>query len=50
LAAAGQLIGDRDLLIAATALTHGYDLLTNNLRDFARVPGLRVRQPTWPLP
>lgn len=45
LAAAGQLIGDRDMLIAATALTHGYDVLTDNLRDFARVPGLTVHQP-----
>jgi len=47
LARAGQLIGDRDMLIAATALTHGYDVLTDNLRDFARVPGLTVHQPVW---
>ena len=47
LAAAGQPIGANDLLIAATALTHGYALLTHNLRDFRRVPGLVVRQPGW---
>ncbi len=50
LAAAGQLIGDRDMLIAATALTHRYDILTNNIRDFTRIPGLTVHQPTWPGP
>lgn len=48
LAAAGQLIGERDLLIASTALAYGYDLLTSNVRDFARVPGLRVTEPRWP--
>ena len=47
LAAAGQLIGAHDLLIAATALAHGYAVLTQNLRDFQRVPGLVVRQPAW---
>ncbi len=48
LAAVGQLIGDYDLIIAATALTHGYDLVTDNLRHFERVSGLTVRRPTWP--
>ena len=33
-------IGDMDLLIAATALTHDLMLLTRNLRDFEHVPGL----------
>lgn len=45
--AAGQRIGAHDLLIAATALTHGYAVLTANLREFQRVPGLVVRQPSW---
>ena len=36
----GQLIGDFDLLIAATALYHGLTLVTGNHRHFARVPGL----------
>ena len=47
LAATGQLIGANDLLIAATALSYGYSVLTDNLREFHRVPGLVVRQPSW---
>ncbi len=47
LLAAVQPIGAHDLLIAATALAHGYAVLTQNLRDFQRVPGLLVQQPTW---
>ncbi len=48
LAAAGQIIDTHDMIIAATALTHNYSLLTDNLRHFERVPGLIVRQPQWP--
>lgn len=40
LRAAGQLIGDVDLLIGATALVHGLTLLTNNRRHFDRLEGL----------
>ena len=40
LAARGTPIGPNDLVIAATALAHGYEVLTDNLREFARVPGL----------
>ena len=47
LAAIGQSIGANDLLIAATALTRGYSVLTQNLRHFERVPGLVVNAPTW---
>lgn len=47
LMAAGAIIGANDLLIAATALAHGPTVLTHNLRDFERVPGLVVRQPSW---
>ncbi|MDO8670601.1 MAG: type II toxin-antitoxin system VapC family toxin [Dehalococcoidia bacterium] len=47
LAATGQLIGAHDLLIAATALAYGYAVLTHNLRDFERVPGLVVKRPNW---
>ena len=32
-----------DALIAATALVHSLRLHTKNLRDFRRVPGLRLR-------
>ena len=45
----GQMIGDRDCQIAATALawqaTQPQDMVTlvsNNLREFSRVPGLRL--------
>ena len=37
-----QPIGEGDLLIAATALTYDADLVTRNLKDFTRVPGLRL--------
>lgn len=36
----GQLIGAHDLLIAATAVTHGLTLATRNQRAFARVDDL----------
>lgn len=47
LAAAGQAIGSHDLLIAATAVTWGYEVLTHNVRHFERVRGLAVSRPTW---
>lgn len=37
-----QLIGDLDLLIAATCLHHGLTLLTTNPGHFQRVPDLAV--------
>ncbi len=45
--ASGQTIGAHDLLIAATALAHGYAVLTDNAREFHRVTSLEVRQPDW---
>ena len=45
--AVGQIIGAHDLMIAATALAHGYQVLTDNIRDFERVPGLTIQQPAW---
>ncbi len=48
LAEAGQLIGPHDLLIAATAVAHGYAVLTENVREFNRIPSLDVHQPSWP--
>lgn len=38
----GQLIPDADLLIAATALEHGFVLATNNVRDFGRIKQLSI--------
>jgi tRNA(fMet)-specific endonuclease VapC len=40
LEAQGLPIGPIDTLIAATALTHQATLVTHNLREFQRVPGL----------
>jgi tRNA(fMet)-specific endonuclease VapC len=42
LAANGQLIGTNDMWIAATALVHGMGIVTNNVAEFSRVPGLPV--------
>lgn len=42
LAQQGQLIGAHDLIIAATALRYGFPVLTSNLAEFRRVPGLQV--------
>lgn len=41
LEAAGTPIGPHDLLIAATALRHQATLVTRNVREFSRVPGLQ---------
>lgn len=38
----GELIGDADILIAATALAHGYPLITNNEAHHRRIAGLQV--------
>ncbi len=42
LEAAGMPIGGNDLWIAAHALAQNMTLVTNNTREFERVPGLRV--------
>jgi tRNA(fMet)-specific endonuclease VapC len=42
LASNGLMIGERDLVIAATAAAHGFTVATGNLREFQRVPGLVV--------
>jgi tRNA(fMet)-specific endonuclease VapC len=41
LEAAGEIIGGNDLWIAAHALASGLVLVTNNEREFKRVPGLK---------
>lgn len=40
----GQLLGDPDILIAATALQHDLTLVTRNIRHFSRIPTLRLYQ------
>jgi len=38
----GTVIGALDILIAAHALSQNLPLATNNIREFSRVPGLKV--------
>ena len=42
LRARGELIGDADILIAATALHHDLILVTRNLSHFARISDLKL--------
>lgn len=42
----GKLVGDFDLMIAATALRHDLTLLTNNRRHFETVEGLPIESAT----
>lgn len=44
----GLLIGDADILIAATALEHGLTLVTNNTTHFSRIVGLSLEN--WLVP
>lgn len=39
----GMLIGANDLWIAATAIAHATPVVTHNVRQFGRVPGLDLR-------
>ena len=43
LVARGELVGAHDLLIAATAVTLDFQVATANVRDFQRIPGLRMQ-------
>lgn len=43
-----QRIGARDLMTAAVALVHDLTVATRNVREFSRVPGLRVED--WSVP
>ncbi|MDY0341770.1 MAG: type II toxin-antitoxin system VapC family toxin [Coriobacteriia bacterium] len=40
----GNLIGPHDLWLAATCIAHGLTMVTANVREFERVPGLQVDQ------
>ncbi|MHB8867802.1 MAG: type II toxin-antitoxin system HicA family toxin [Thermoleophilia bacterium] len=49
LAQVGVLIGPHDLWLTATCLAHGLTMITANIREFARDPGLKEqRQLTGP--
>jgi tRNA(fMet)-specific endonuclease VapC len=43
LEARGETIGNNDLWIAAHAKAEGLTIVTNNEREFKRVPGLKVQ-------
>lgn len=45
LAKASTLIGPHDLWLAAICIAHGLTMVTANIREFERVPGLQVE--TW---
>jgi tRNA(fMet)-specific endonuclease VapC len=47
---AGRIIGPNDLLIAAQAIALGMTLVTDNEREFSRVPGLRLENWLRPMP
>ncbi|WP_089727548.1 PIN domain-containing protein [Candidatus Thiosymbion oneisti] len=40
-----QSLSVHDLQIAATAITHDYAVLTNNTKDFEKIPGLCLLSP-----
>jgi predicted nucleic acid-binding protein len=40
LAAQGVTVGERDLMIAATAMARGYAVAARDERSFPRIPGL----------
>ena len=42
----GQIIGDPDIFIAATAIYHDLTLLTRNRKHYERIPMLKVEFPT----
>jgi predicted nucleic acid-binding protein len=44
LAQAGRPLADADLQIAATAMHHGLELVTGNVRHFERIAGLRLHR------
>lgn len=50
LASEGRIIGPHDLWLAAVALSRGFTLVTANLRELDRVPGLGVEDWSTPRP
>lgn len=40
----GKPIGNADLMVAAHAVSEGATVVTNNLRHFADVPGLKIQE------
>ncbi len=44
LATRGITVGSHDLIIAATAISLGFSVVTANMRDFGRIEGLTVEK------
>jgi predicted nucleic acid-binding protein len=44
LARRGIVVGERDLMIGATAIARDYDIVTRDERSFPKIPGLKVNQ------
>jgi len=44
LSSRGQTLDDADLRIAATAICHGLEVVTGNLRHFDRIPGIKLHR------
>ena len=44
LASKGLTVGVHDIWLAASCLAHGYAMATANVREFKRIPGLKVEQ------
>jgi tRNA(fMet)-specific endonuclease VapC len=44
LRARGRLVGERDPMIAATAIAHGLEAVTRDERSFPHVPGASIEQ------
>lgn len=42
----GRIIGDFDILIAATTIQHDLTLVTRNMRDYERIPQLKLYKQT----
>jgi tRNA(fMet)-specific endonuclease VapC len=39
----GEILDDLDLQIASITLTHGFPLITNNIKHFKRIPDIRLQ-------
>ena len=44
LSESGVVIGERDLMIGATAIAKGYSIATRDERSFPKIPGLKVQR------
>ena len=38
----GRIISDLDILIAATAINHNLTVVTRNIKDYQRIPHLKL--------